>query len=56
MEEKRFDIRSLSPAIRNLWLLIVVKQYTTKTKIYNDRNAPSFLPLFVTHLRLRYNC
>ena len=24
MEQKRFDLRSLSPALRNLWLLLVV--------------------------------
>ena len=56
MKEKRFDIRSLSPAIRNFRLLLVAKHYKNKIKIYSDSNAPSFLPLFVTHLRLRYNC
>ena len=25
LEQKRFDLRSLSPALRNLWLLLVVK-------------------------------
>ena len=27
MEQKRFDLRSLSPALRNLWLLLVLLFY-----------------------------
>ena len=27
LEQKHFDLRSLSPALRNLWLLLVIMKY-----------------------------
>ena len=44
MEQKRFDLRSFSPALRNLWLLLVYKYVRLKvisrqllTPITNDK-------------------
>ena len=51
MEQKRFDLRSFSPALRNLWLLLVYKYVRLKviswqllTPITNDTgNKKNFL-------------
>ena len=51
MEQKRFDLRSFSPALRNLWLLLVYKYVRLKviswqllTPITNDTgNKKDFL-------------
>ena len=41
MERKRFDLRSLSPALRNLWLLLTTYQPRVRSLRENFKLKPS---------------
>ena len=65
LEQKRFDLRSLSPALRNLWLLLVItlkflcylysfdhrfKEILNFLKLYNSYSATAYALLDFTNI------